>query len=42
MRRLVHRLPIALCGALLLAGCGSDEGAVAEPEDDPALTAALG
>jgi len=30
------------CVALLLAGCGSEEAPSTEPDDDPALTAALG
>ena len=42
MRTRLLPFPIALC-AVLLAGCGGgEEAAVAEPDDDPALTAALG
>src|SRR5688500_2350913 len=35
-------VPPMLSIALLLAGCGSDETVTAEPEDDPALSGALG
>jgi hypothetical protein len=42
MRKSNPSLGIVVFGALLLAACGADEAAVIEPEDDPALTAALG
>jgi hypothetical protein len=40
MRRPID--PFLLATLLLLAGCGSDEPAMGEPEEDPALAAALG
>ena len=43
MRKLVSSILFASCAALLLASCGgSDDAAVSEPEDDPALSGALG
>lgn len=41
MRKLSTLLSVAVCAALL-AGCSGEQAAVPEPEDDPALSGALG
>jgi hypothetical protein len=42
MQRFTDPFLLAAGAALLLAGCSSNEAAVTEPEDDPALSGALG
>ncbi|MGX7895835.1 hypothetical protein [Tsuneonella sp. HG222] len=39
---MIRRSLVLLVPALLLAGCGKEETALQKPEDDPAMTSALG